>query len=198
MKNQDLTEKMAFITEIEKLKIVYRQNGVFDKSRFENSAEHSWHVTLMAVLLLDHASLPDLDILKVVKMLLIHDIVEIDAGDTFLYDEEGKTLATEKEKLSAVRIFGLLPKKYNEEFIGLWREFEERQSPEARYAASIDAIQPLLNHLITAEKDSNPYQMTRAKVLDKKAFIQEVSEELWELTRDLIEKSVENGLYSRD
>lgn len=198
MKNQDLIAKMAFIAEIEKLKIVYRQNGVFDKSRSENSAEHSWHIALMAVLLLDHSQLPDLDVLRVVKMLLIHDIVEIDAGDTFLYDEESKTLAAEKELASADRIFGLLPEKYKEEFTGLWREFEERQSPEARYAASIDAIQPLLNHLITAEKDANPHQMSRAKVLNKKMFIQDVSEELWELARDIIEKSVDNGLYNRD
>lgn len=198
MNKQDLLEKITFIAEIEKLKIIYRQNGVFDKSRFENSAEHSWHITLMAVLLQEHTHLTDLDMLKVMKMLLIHDIVEIDAGDTFLYDEEAKAGAIDKERASAARIFGLLPKKQREEFLALWTEFEERESPEARYAASIDAIQPLLNHLITANKDDNPHQMTRSKVLSKKAFIEEVSVELWEVTRDIIEKSVENGLYLKD
>ena len=198
MHNQGLTEKIAFISEIEKLKIVYRQNGVFDKSRAENSAEHSWHITLMAVLLHEHAVFAELDLLKVIKMLLIHDIVEIDAGDTFLYDEAGKLSAAEKEMASALRIFGLLPKKQADEFMAIWLEFEERITAEAKYAASIDAIQPLLNHLITANINDNPHNMTKTKVLNKKAFIEEVSPELWLVAQDIIDKSVENGLYTKD
>ena len=198
MHNQGLTEKIAFISEIEKLKIVYRQNGVFDKSRAENSAEHSWHITLMAVLLHEHAVFAELDLLKVIKMLLIHDIVEIDAGDTFLYDEAGKLSAAEKEMASALRIFGLLPKKQADEFMAIWLEFEERITAEAKYAASIDAIQPLLNHLITANINDNPHNMTKTKVLNKKAFIEEVSPELWLVAQDIIDKSVENGLYTDD
>ena len=198
MHNQGLTEKITFISEIEKLKIVYRQNGVFDKSRAENSAEHSWHITLMAVLLHEHAVFAELDLLKVIKMLLIHDIVEIDAGDTFLYDEAGKLSAAEKEMASALRIFGLLPKKQADEFMAIWLEFEERITAEAKYAASIDAIQPLLNHLITANINDNPHNMTKTKVLNKKAFIEEVSPELWLVAQDIIDKSVENGLYTKD
>lgn len=198
MGRQELKEKIAFISEIEKLKIVYRQNGVVDKSRSENSAEHSWHIALMAILLQEYSVFPTLDILKVLKMLLIHDLVEIDAGDTFLYDEANKNKAIEREKNAAVRIFGLLPKMQSEEFMSLWIEFEEKITPEAKYAATIDAIQPLLNHLITAIKDENPHKMTKSTVLKKKAFINDVSPELWVVAQDIIEKSVANGLYNED
>jgi putative hydrolases of HD superfamily len=190
-----LKDKIVFISEIEKLKIIYRQNGVVDKSRAENSAEHSWHIALMALIFQEHTTYANLDILKVVKMLLIHDIVEIDAGDTFLYDDIGKNEATETEKKAALRVFGLLPTPYKEEFIAIWFEFEERKTPEAQYAASIDALQPLLNHLITAKENENPNKLTKPKILNKKAFIGQISEDLWLVARDIIDKSVEKGLY---
>lgn len=198
MYSQELKEKITFITELEKLKVVYRQNGVTDGSRAENSAEHSWHIAIMAILLHEHAISPALNLLKVIKMLLIHDIVEIDAGDTFLYDEKRKKEAIEAEKNAAIRIFGLLPPKRGEEFMALWMEFEAKTTPEAQYAASIDAIQPLLNHLVTAKRHENPNQMTKSAVLKKKAFIQDVSPELWVVALDIIEKSVDNGLYTKD
>jgi putative hydrolases of HD superfamily len=193
--SKDLIEKIAFISEIEKLKIIYRQNGVIDKSRAENSAEHSWHIALMALLLQEHTIFKDLDILKVLKMLLIHDIVEIDAGDTFLYDDKGKDIAIDTEKNAALRIFGLLPTPHKEDFISIWLEFEEKMTPEAQYAASIDALQPLLNHLITAKENENPNKISKSKVLNKKAFIGKISEDLWIVAQDIIEKSVIKGLY---
>jgi putative hydrolases of HD superfamily len=195
--SKELKEKMAFISEIEKLKIVYRQNGVFDKSRAENSAEHSWHIALMALVFQEHTIFEKLDILKVIKMLLIHDIVEIDAGDTFLYDTQGKDAAIETEKNAALRIFGLLPTPYKEEFISIWLEFEEKTTPEAQYAASIDALQPLLNHLITAKENENPNKLSKSKVLNKKAFIGTVSNDLWLVAQDLVEESVTKGLYEK-
>jgi putative hydrolase of HD superfamily len=198
MYSQELKEKITFITELEKLKVVYRQNGVTDGSRAENSAEHSWHIAIMAILLHEHAISPALNLLKVIKMLLIHDIVEIDAGDTFLYDEKRKKEVVETEKNAALRIFGLLPPKHGEEFMALWMEFEAKTTPEAQYAASIDAIQPLLNHLVTAKRHENPKQMTKSAVLKKKAFIQDISPELWVVAQDIIEKSVDNGLYTKD
>lgn len=193
--NNDLIEKLAFIAETEKLKIIYRQNGVIDRSRAENSAEHSWHIALMALVLQEHTVFAKLDMLKVIKMLLIHDIVEIDAGDTFLYDDQGKDNAMETEKEAARRIFGLLPSPHREEFIAIWLEFEAKNTPEARYAASIDALQPLLNHLITANDNENPNKMSRSRVLNKKAFIGEVSAELWMVAQEIIDKSVTKGLY---
>jgi putative hydrolases of HD superfamily len=126
MHSQTLLDKIAFISEVEKLKIIYRQNAVIDKSRAENSAEHSWHIALMAIVLQDHSIFANIDVLKVVKMLLIHDIVEIDAGDTFLYNEEGRADAHEIEKKAAERIFGLLPENFKNEFTALWLEFEAK------------------------------------------------------------------------
>ena len=196
--SNNLKEKIAFISEIEKLKIIYRQNGVIDKSRAENSAEHSWHIALMAILLHEHTKFKELDMLKVIKMLLIHDIVEIDAGDTYLYNEQGKHEAIETEKNAALRIFGLLPTPHKEEFISIWLEFEEHITPEAQYARSIDALQPLLNHLITANENENPHKLSKSKVLNKKAFIGNISDDLWIIAQDIIEKSVIKGLYENN
>ena len=143
-----LKEQITFLREIEKLKAVYRANKTVD-GRFENSAEHSWHVALMALVLEEHAR-SSLDMLKVAKLLLIHDIVEIDAGDTWLYDEN-QDLKLDAETKAANRLFSLLPEKQKEEYINLWGEFENRSTEEAKFASVIDGIQPLLNHLITGD-----------------------------------------------
>jgi putative hydrolases of HD superfamily len=195
MISENILRKIDFIAEIEKLKIVYRQNGVFDQSRKENSAEHSWHIAIMAILLADHSVFEMLDILKVVKMLLIHDIVEIDAGDTFLYNETGRANAHEIEKQASERIFGLLPEIFRDEFIALWNEFEAKETNEAKYANSIDGFQPLLNHLITRNENDNLFDVSQAKVIAKKEFIKNSSPELWEVGLDIIKKSVEKGIY---
>jgi putative hydrolase of HD superfamily len=131
---ENLSKCVGFINELEKLKIVYRQNSVVDKSRHENTAEHSWHVALMAVVLAGFANDKGLDTLKIVKMLLIHDIVEIDAGDTFLYDAAANESKAEAEKGAAKRIFGILPEPLGAELYALWVEFESRSSPEAKFA----------------------------------------------------------------
>lgn len=193
MKN--ISRQIEFLLELEKLKLVSRFNRVIGGARAENSAEHSWHLAMMAILLIDHSGIEGVDLLKVLKMLLIHDIVEIDNGDVFLYDEQKRAHSVSAEQLAAERIFGILPQVQAGELMDLWQEFEARTTPEARFAASLDALQPLMNYLLTCEPNSNEANLTRTKVLAKKAFIQNVSPVLWEVAMDFIDRSVEKGLY---
>jgi len=193
----ELSRCVEFINEIEKLKIVYRQNSVTDKSRSENSAEHSWYVALMAMVLSGFANTADLDMLKVLKMILIHDIVEIDAGDTFLYDEESAKAKQTKEIDAAKRIFGLLPERIAKELHGIWSEFEERVSPESIFAASLDSLQPLINHLHTENPDYKYHNVKTEKVMEKKRHIADGSLVLWEYAKQVIKRSEEIGLYMK-
>lgn len=190
-----LNAEIEFITELEKLKTVSRYNKVIGGVRQENSAEHSWHLAVMAILFADRTKFENLDLLKVLKMVLIHDIVEIDCGDSFLYDDQKRQDSVLTEAQAAERIFGLLPGPLGTEFMALWQEFEARKSPEALYAASLDALQPLLNHLVSCPPHCNEAQLTRSKVLGKKAFIADVSPALWQVATDVIDRSVEQGLY---
>ena len=144
MATDRLEEQMAFILEVEGLKQIFRQTLLPGDKRPENDAEHSWHLSLMAIVLTEHARVPDLDLLQVLKMVLIHDVVEIDAGDTFAYDTVGNEDKEEREKAAADRLFNLLPEEQALELRALWDEFEERVTPEAQYAAALDRLQPLL------------------------------------------------------
>lgn len=191
----DLQKCLAFIDEIEKLKIVYRQNLVIDASRQENSAEHSWHIALMAVVLAGHSNFADLDIAKVVKMLLIHDVVEIDFGDTFLYDTEANKSKEQKETAAAHRIFGMLPDALSSEFMDLWNEFESRKTPEAKFAAALDGLQPLMNHLASGGGGIIKHKVATERVIQSKKHIAEGSAALWEYAKDIIQESEAAGLY---
>lgn len=190
-----LNAQMEFLNEVEKLKVVYRRNRVADRTRYENSAEHSWHVALMALVLAEHADGASLDILKVLKMLLVHDLVEIDAGDTWAYDVGGQHSSRSVEQASAERIFSLLPTNQAIEFLLLWDEFNAQSSPEARFAASIDSLQPLSNHVISGEPSEQEARPTRDRVIARKRHIAESSKELWRIAQDLIDESVTKGLY---
>ena len=190
-----LSKCVAFINEVEKLKIIYRQNSVVDKSRNENSAEHSWHIALMAIVLADFSNEKGLDILKVIKMLLVHDIVEIDVGDTFLYDQAANGTKAAREAEAAKRIFGILPEPLGDDLSGLWLEFENRRTPEAKFAASLDSLQPLMNHLLTNNIRYKDHEVRTAKVLEKKKHIAEGSLALWEYSKDVIKASEDLGLY---
>ena len=188
-----IESEFDFVKEIEKLKTVTRFNRTLD-GRFENSAEHSWQVALVANLFQDY--FPEkLDIGKVTLMLLLHDLGEIYAGDTWVYDATGKAVSHDKEYLSLQKSLAILPIIQGEKFTKLWFEFEKGNSPEARYARIIDALVPLINHLVVSEEGYNPDKLTAERVLTKKAFIKEDSEILWQLAKELIEKSVEKGLY---
>lgn len=187
-----LQQQFTFLREIEKLKTITRANRTLD-GRQENSAEHSWHVALMALVLAEHAE-SNIDMLKVVKMLLIHDLVEIEAGDTWLFAEDQRDKYTNEER-AAVKLYAMLPTHQQQEYLLLWREFEARTTAEAKFAAAIDGIQPLLNHLLTGNPADGVIAVER--VLEKKAYIQPFVPKLWAMVEELIEESVALGLYSR-
>ncbi len=145
MIKESLLKQIEFIKEIDKIKYIQRRTKLFNSDRNENDAEHSWHLAMMAIVLSDYSD-AKVDLLKVVKMVLIHDIVEIDAGDTFIYDQNKNHENTEEELKSAKRIFGILPEKQAAEFIEIWSEFEDGISNEAKFAKSMDRLEPLLQN----------------------------------------------------
>lgn len=181
---------LEFVKEVEKLKSVTRGNRTLD-CRQENSAEHSWQVGLMTVMLTEYAR-NDIDVLKTVKMLLIYDIVEIDAGDTWLYSED-QSEKIDSEKRAADRIFNILPNEQAKEFKTLWYEFNDRRTNEAKFAAAIDGLQPLINHLVTSKASGGtiPVELVR----QKKTYIKDFAPGLWYSVERLIYESVEKGLY---
>ncbi len=193
--NERLTQQLVFLNEIEKLKIVYRRNRTLDRVRFENSAEHSWHVALMALVLAEHANTRDLDLFKVVKMLLIHDLVEIYAGDTWLFDVAAADTQAAREQAGASTLYALLPATQASEFTALWEEFSARNTAEAKFAVAIDALQPLANHLLTGSPDDDGPRPQVAAVLAHKQQIGESAPALWELAKSIIAQSAQSGLY---
>jgi len=195
--NSRLEKQMKFLSEIEKLKIVYRQNGIIDGTRQENSAEHSWHISLMAFILMEYCR-EKIDITIVIKMLLIHDLVEIYTGDTFLYDQEKRDQIKEDEAEAAAKIFSLLPSDQKDEYLKLWNEFEERKTKESQYAAVLDNFQPLLNHYITNNQNIKGKKLTKSQIIKKKEFIKNFSEEIWNFAVKIIDDSVNIGLYNID
>ena len=188
----NLKHSVDFIKEIEKLKSVTRFNRTLD-GRFENSAEHSWQGAIAAMVLQDYYP-EKLNMEKVISMLLIHDLGEIDAGDTWVFDDEKKLHAHDRE-LASIETMSILPEEKYLNMKNLWLEFEKGQSSEARYARVIDVLVPLINHLEVSEFNYNPDNISADMVLEKKKFIKSESEELWKLTEDLIQESVEKGLY---
>ena len=142
--SEDLKKQLDFVLEVDKIKNIFRRTKIHDGSRRENDAEHSWHLALMAFLLNDYSKDSNLDMLKIMKMCIVHDIVEIDAGDTFCYDELGNQDKLEREQKAADRIFSLLPEHQGKELRMLWEEFDAMQTPEAKYAAALDRLQPLI------------------------------------------------------
>ena len=189
----NLKNSVDFIKEIEKLKSVTRFNRTLD-GRFENSAEHSWQGAIAAIVLQDYYP-EKLKMEKVISMLLIHDLGEIYAGDTWLFDDEKKVHSHDRELESIEKTMSLLPEEKYLNMKNLWLEFEKGQSAEARYARVIDALVPLINHIEVSELNYNPDNISADMVLEKKKFIKSESEELWKLTEDLIKESVERGLY---
>ena len=189
----DLDKTVDFIKEIEKLKSVTRFNGTLD-GRFENSAEHSWQGAIASIVLQDYYP-EKLNMEKVMSMLLIHDLGEIYAGDTWVFDDEKKLHSHDRELESIKKTMSILPEEKYLNMKESWLEFEKGQSAEARYARVIDALVPLINHLEVSELNYNPDHISSEMVLEKKKFIKDESEELWKLTEELVQKSVEKGLY---
>ena len=156
-----LTQQLNFILEIDRLKGIMRRSMLISGDRYENSAEHSWHVALMAVLLAEHSNEP-VDVLHMVKMLLVHDIVEIDAGDTYAYDESGKQSQAEREQAAAEHLFGLLPADQAAEMKAAFDEFDARQTAEAKMANAVDRLMPLLHNYYSQGKEWRKHDITRA------------------------------------
>ena len=189
----NLNKTVDFIKEIEKLKSVTRFNRTLD-GRFENSAEHSWQGAIAAMVLQEYYP-EKLNMEKVMSMLLIHDLGEIYAGDTWVFDDEKKLHSHDRELESIEKTRSILPEEKYLNMKNSWLEFEKGQSAEARYARVIDALVPLINHLEVSELNYNPDHISSEMVLEKKKFIKDESEELWKLTEELVQKSVEKGLY---
>ena len=189
-----LQQQLAFTNELEKLKATHRTNRTLDNYRFENSAEHSWQGAFMALVFREYIP-EEVNLEKVMSMLLIHDLGEIYAGDTFIFDEVGKSDSYDRELESLKISLGKLPSDQQDSFLGLWQEFETGISVEAKYARALDALVPLLNHLEVAQPHDNPHGLTKSQVIAKKSFIQEISESLWALAQEVIDKSVAKGLY---
>jgi len=193
MQDLNLLKQIDFIREIDKLKYIQRRTRLFNSDRHENDAEHSWHLAMMAIILAGHSNTA-IDILKVVKMVLIHDIVEIDAGDTFIYDTQKNHTNTEEELVAAKRIFGLLPADQAAELIEIWQEFEEGQTAEAKFAKSMDRLEPLLQNTSNNGGTWAEYNVDYQKVYDKKKVIKEGSSSIWHFAENLLIESVEKGI----
>ena len=187
-----LTQQLTFIREIDKLKYIQRKTRLFNSQRHENDAEHSWHLAMMAMVLAEHASAP-VDLFKVMKMLLIHDIVEIDAGDTFLYDTTQNHVNTEAELAAAKRIFGLLPEEQMIDFIATWEEFEAGETDEARFAKALDRLEPIMQNASNQGGTWAEFDVTLDRVLEKVQGIRKGSDTLWAYTEALLRENVENG-----
>jgi len=192
--NERLLQQIQFIKEIDKLKRIFRQNVVIGTERNENDAEHSWHLAIMAILLSEYSADSEIDVFKVVKMAIIHDLVEIDAGDTFCYDEKGYEDKEEREQKAADRLFTILPIDQAQEILDLWREFEELNTAEARFAACLDRLQPLILNYNTNGHTWKKPGVTSGKVLKRNSLLEENAPELWEYAREIIEDSVRKGI----
>ncbi len=189
-----INEQFSFLIEVEKLKNVLRRVSVISGNRKENSAEHSWHVILLALTLAEHANEP-IDLLKVVTMLAIHDIVEIDVGDTFHYHKNADSSAAEDE--AARRIFGLLPDDQRERYIALWREFEGRQTREARFAAAVDRIWPIFQNISHNGGTWKEFGITVQAAKDKNSYVNQGSHAIWNYVVQLMDEADQNGLFAR-
>jgi putative hydrolase of HD superfamily len=187
-----LGAQIAFILEIDKLKTILRQTALVDGSRRENDAEHSWHIATMAFLLAEYADQP-VDVARVAKMLLIHDIVEIDAGDTFIHDDKGNEDKEAREQAAAHRLFGLLPADQGTELMELWREFEDRRTADSLFAHSLDRLQPILHNFETAGGTWQSNHVTADKVRGLADRIQAGSRRLGEYAHALIDEAVRLG-----
>lgn len=194
MFDQERFEKqLAFIREIDKEKMIKRQSYITDCETRENDADHAWHMAIMTVLLSEYSN-EDIDVLKTVTMLLIHDLVEVYAGDTYAYDEEGKKTQAEREALAAEKIYSLLPEDQGGYLKSLWLEFEEQKTPEAKFARAMDCFQPLILNDATNGRAWKEHGVKRSWVMRRNQNTGAGSEDIWAYAREhLVEKNVKNG-----
>ncbi|HBD94127.1 MAG: phosphohydrolase [Spirochaetes bacterium GWF1_31_7] len=189
--HERLLQQLLFIKEIDKIKSIIRKSQHFSDENYENDAEHSWHISMMALILSEYSNVK-IDILKVIKMLLIHDIVEIDAGDVYVYDKT--SFDCENEHKAAERIFGMLPDDQSKEFLNLWLEFEERSTPEARFSNAIDRLQPVMQNIDHDCKTWKSGLTNHEKVINMNEKIGDGSKALW----DYIKKEIDDAFRTID
>lgn len=190
-----LEHQIRFIIEADKLKEVFRQTLCTQSRRYENSAEHSWHFALMVIILAEHANQP-VDVLRVLKMVLIHDLVEIDAGDTYAYDTANTATQHAREAQAADRIFGLLPPDQAADYRALWEEFEARQTPEAKFAAACDRFHPMLLNCLTGGETWRKHGVTHDKVVARNQHTKEGSEALWAYAARMLDEAAAKGVFT--
>lgn len=187
-----LEQQISFIVEIDKVKNIFRQTFLADGNRKENDAEHSWHIAIMALLLKEYAE-EEVDILKVMTMVLIHDLVEIDAGDTYAYDLEGAKTKKAREEKAADRIFGILPEDQGRYFRALWDEFEAYETADAKYAHLLDNFQPLLLNDASKGVSWREHGVRKAQIYKRNERIEETSEIIWEKIKEIVAKNIAIG-----
>jgi putative hydrolase of HD superfamily len=195
IENERLEQQIRFISEIDKLKAVNRRSYILGGERLENTAEHSWHILVLAMVLAEYTNQP-VDLLHVLEILAVHDLVEIDAGDTFCYDEQGNQSKAERETQAAERIFGLLPEDQGKAFHALWREFEERSTAESKFANAMDRTMPLLHNYYAQGRPWQEHDIHSDQVHGRVAPIRDGSQTLWEYAQTVIEDSVTKGYLS--
>lgn len=187
-----LEQQVNFIVEIDKVKNIFRQTYLADANRKENDAEHSWHLAISAFLLKEHVK-EEVDLLKTILMVLIHDLVEIDAGDTYAYDDAGAIDKREREEKGAERIFGMLPEDQGTYFRELWEEFEAYESADAKFAHLLDNFQPLLLNDVSNGKSWEEHGVKKSQIYKRNAKIEETSVPVWEYMKALVQKHIELG-----
>lgn len=187
-----MRKQIEFALLMDKQKNIFRQNHLADNSRRENDAEHAWHMAVMAYLFREYAN-EDIDISKVILMCLIHDVVEIEAGDTYAYDEEAKKSQREREDIAKKHIFGMLPSDQGRELEALFDEFEAQETAEARFAKTMDNLQPVLLHEANGGGDWKEHEVTKEQIMRRQEKTRHGSEELFEVIKDIIDKHIAEG-----
>jgi 5'-deoxynucleotidase YfbR-like HD superfamily hydrolase len=193
MPDDRLARQVAFLIEADKLKTIIRRTPLVDSSRQENSAEHSWHLVLAAMVVREYTCV-ELNLLHALEMMAVHDLVEIDAGDTFAYDLAGQATKTERELAAAERIFGLLPPDQSSCFRDLWEEFEAQETPESRFANAVDRFQPLLQNAGSGGGSWRTHHLTREQVLQRMGPVESALPGLWPLVVEIIDLFCAPGL----
>jgi len=196
MEGERLSQQLQFILEIDRLKGVLRRSLLLESRRRENSAEHSWHLAMLALVLAEHAN-EAVDLLHTLKLLLIHDVVEIDAGDTYAYDDDSHDGKIERERTAAIRIFGLLPPDQAVEMTALWEEYEAQRTPEARFALALDRFMPFLHNYHTGGITWRENRVTRAQVEDRMSPVGTGSDALGAAVAAVVEEATASGLLPR-
>ncbi len=193
MSDERLTRQIAFLIEADKLKTILRRTTLVDSSRQENSAEHSWHLLLAAMVMREHMP-AEVDLLRSLEMLVVHDLVEIDAGDTFAYDADGQATRREREIVAANRIFGALPADQASHFRALWDEFEAQDTPESRFANALDRLQALLQNVGSGGGSWHGHALERAQVMQRMAPVESTLPDVWPFVLETIESFCSSGV----